>query len=477
MIGYPLDSRVTYDPFGVPVYDRAVISTALRKLYKSLFSDGVLPNPSTNLQVVAAADKIKVMAGFALCDGCQKLQEEDIELQLPASDTINPRIDTVVMRLDNNEDVRSCELHIISGVAAPAPVRPDLTRSESMWEIGLADIKRVANSTNITNADITDTRYETDRCGIISSISRFDTTTLYQQVQDDLFQFQNVSQAEFDQWFATIRDTLSGDTAGNLLNLINGVIDKVGTLDQLNTTDKSNLVAALNEIKRLIPTKMSQLTNDSGFKTTDNNTWKANTATSEGYVEKGQNQLNKVWGTNGSGVPSWKNESSLDSAESIKANTVGGRSAGALAVKALFNEVNNSLSKVKTYVGSDGKLHFVDASGADAVLNFSSGKEILFCVGLSITDALFLLKADGTVLTNKGNSEGEFNGNYIRAKMNVLAGSTYYPVITALKNARYKIHKFPTVSSSYVEETIDATAGQVITNVQQSGIWIVYVDE
>lgn len=32
---------------------------------------------------------------------------------------------------------------------------------------------------------------------------------------------------------------------------------------------------------------------------------------------------------------------------------------------------NDSLVQVKTYVGSDGKLHFVNASGADTVLNFS----------------------------------------------------------------------------------------------------------
>ena len=40
------------------------------------------------------------------------------------------------------------------------------------------------------------------------------------------------------------------------------------------------------------------------------------------------------------------------------------------------NQLNSSLttktSNIKTYVGSDGKLHFKDASGADTVLNFSS---------------------------------------------------------------------------------------------------------
>ena len=37
-------------------------------------------------------------------------------------------------------------------------------------------------------------------------------------------------------------------------------------------------------------------------------------------------------------------------------------------------ELNNKLSQVRTYVGTDGKLHSVDGTGADTVLNFSSIK-------------------------------------------------------------------------------------------------------
>ena len=35
--------------------------------------------------------------------------------------------------------------------------------------------------------------------------------------------------------------------------------------------------------------------------------------------------------------------------------------------------INSNAAKIKTYVGSDGKLHFVDSAGADTALNFSKG--------------------------------------------------------------------------------------------------------
>lgn len=58
----------------------------------------------------------------------------------------------------------------------------------------------------------------------------------------------------------------------------------------------------------------------------------------------------------------------LKTMDEVNAVTQEGYGVDALVVK----ELNNSLTKVKTYVGDDGKLHFIDSAGADSVLPFST---------------------------------------------------------------------------------------------------------
>lgn len=203
------------------MYDRAITSAPLRSLIGKLFTDGIAPNPSDNLQVTAGADMtVTVNAGFAICGSCLKLEETARTLAVQASNVSYDRIDTVVLRLNTNDDARYCDLYVVQGVAAASPVRPALARTSTIWELGLADIFVSKGSGAISKARITDTRYDTERCGIISSVSQFDTATIYQQVQVDLAEFKEKEQADFLMWYEQMRSQLTEDAAGNLQHQI-----------------------------------------------------------------------------------------------------------------------------------------------------------------------------------------------------------------------------------------------------------------
>ena len=115
MIGFPFDSHVTFEGDGTPVYDRAIASAPLRKLIGKLLTDGVLPNPSTNMQVSAGTGmNVLVDPGFAICSGGMKLEESQRTLAIQASDTSYDRIDTVVLRWNDNDSDRICDFYILS---------------------------------------------------------------------------------------------------------------------------------------------------------------------------------------------------------------------------------------------------------------------------------------------------------------------------------------------------------------------------
>lgn len=245
MIGYPLDSHVEFDENNIPVYDRAVTSAPLRKLIKKLFSDGIMPNVSTNMQVSAGTGlTVVVDRGFAICNGCLKLEEDKTQLKLDAGDTTYDRIDTVVLRLDDNDAARSCEFAIIKGIPSANPFQSPVKRSESVWELGLANIRVPAGARAISNSNITDMRYKKEMCGVISALGELDSDGIYQQVQADLSEFKETEQAEFIRWFAQMKDQLSSDAAGNLQRQINverARINALASLKDGSTTGDAEL--------------------------------------------------------------------------------------------------------------------------------------------------------------------------------------------------------------------------------------------
>lgn len=167
MVSFPFDSKIVgYDDSGYPQYDRAVNSSVLANMLNSLATTGVLLN-DTNSFSVSAGDNmlVKVHAGSAIINGITCVEDTERTLSLQAADTTYDRIDTVVLRLNTSVDVRAIDLYVVKGTASASPVAPVLTRSGSIYELGLANVYIPANVVTITNERITDTRGDSLRCG------------------------------------------------------------------------------------------------------------------------------------------------------------------------------------------------------------------------------------------------------------------------------------------------------------------------
>lgn len=214
MKSYPFTSKkVTYDEQGLPIYDRAVDSAFLRKVFSNYFSDGVFYKPTNALQVVADTGmQVVVEPGVCHIRGAMGIEESRRTMVVQAAEEMD-RIDTVVARLDLSVDVRSVDLYVIKGTAAESPQPPALTRDSTKWEIGLANLFVAKNVSTITQQRITDTRLDNDRCGVVAqTIGDLDTAPYFAQLAAAIAQHQTDAEAQIAALQAAI-EAVEGDSA------------------------------------------------------------------------------------------------------------------------------------------------------------------------------------------------------------------------------------------------------------------------
>ena len=211
--------------------DRKYDASRFAEYFASFIGNGVFPNPSDCLQVISNNDMtITVRPGKAWINGYILINDDDYILEIDPADGVLNRIDRVVARYDATD--REIRLEVKKGQFASNPVAPELQRDADAYELALADISVNKGTVSITQAAITDLRLNSELCGIVhGTVEQVDTTTLFnqylswyqqttEQAEVDLETIKQQFQAEFDVWFAGLKDILDENTAGNLLNLI-----------------------------------------------------------------------------------------------------------------------------------------------------------------------------------------------------------------------------------------------------------------
>lgn len=213
------------DQNGTP--DRSYLAEDFARYFATFIGNGVFPNPSTNLQVMAIDNnmQIRIKAGFAWINGYMYENTDDYIFKLDPADGVLNRIDRIALRLDFLE--RKIKAVVKKGTFASSAIAPSLQRDTDAYEIALADIKINKGVIKITQTDITDLRLNKDLCGIVhGTVEQVDVTTLFNQYTEGFKLKEQGFETDFNTWFNTVKNTLGEDAAGNLLNLINGKVSK-----------------------------------------------------------------------------------------------------------------------------------------------------------------------------------------------------------------------------------------------------------
>lgn len=223
--------------------DRSYNADDFAEYFRQVLTSGIL-NGGENLQVyVNGTDRIaRIKPGKAWIEGYFYKLTEELELPLDEAHGTYDRIDRIVVRLNTNTEERNIKAYVKTGSPASTPQPPAVTREGDIFEISLAQIKVIHNTTAVPTGNVTDERLDPNVCGLVNSLIQVDTATM----QDEFDAFMEtlagqayVSQEEFD----TVTNQLfqSGLNGKTLLEAAikskGGTVskgDEVATFDELN---------------------------------------------------------------------------------------------------------------------------------------------------------------------------------------------------------------------------------------------------
>ena len=177
IITYPEDG-IRYDAEDASGY----LATRLSGVYSAEEDFAVTAQGGLSVQVSAGQAWVRP----ARFKGRSIIMEQPTTVVLTEADPVRSRIDRVVLRYD--AAAKKTSLQVLDGTPDSAsPAAPAITRTELIYDLCLAEIKRPAGSTAVTVADIYDTRADATVCGVMrDGVHGIPAATLIKKLLDEI---------------------------------------------------------------------------------------------------------------------------------------------------------------------------------------------------------------------------------------------------------------------------------------------------
>ncbi|MBQ8827030.1 MAG: hypothetical protein IJ007_08055, partial [Oscillospiraceae bacterium] len=163
--------------------DRKYTADDFCAFFGDFYTDGILAKDLNGFRTLPSGMmQLEITGGTAYIQGRWYRKAASQSLTVALSDTEYDRFDAVVIRCDFKQ--RLIYTDIVKGVPSAEPQLPSPERNEDIYELIIAYILVKADSCEITAADITDTRFSTELCGVVTNtIKSIDTSELFAQYQ------------------------------------------------------------------------------------------------------------------------------------------------------------------------------------------------------------------------------------------------------------------------------------------------------
>lgn len=209
--------------------DRVYNAESFELWLKKFFYSGVFANEFDTSPTSGMG--ISVTGGYVNVDGKVKFFENS-SFTLSAASASYPRYDAIV--IERNDTNRNITIKTVTGAySGSSPQKPAPVRTGGVYQLVVAYIYVPAGATAITQAQIIDSRGDSNVCGYVTgTVDQLDFDSLMNQFNAWLTEQQD----DFDTWFDNMKGQLSTDAAGHLQSEIDDIVQELMAVYTLNFT-------------------------------------------------------------------------------------------------------------------------------------------------------------------------------------------------------------------------------------------------